>query len=171
MPQSTPNTFRPVRSTPVLLNGASGVLASAPCRKSRRTAFIVWQWARKGVSGLHGALAPANLYRYRYRYGRVMRPDFVVLYIVAGSFTAALAGLTQPTGRSSFPATFISVTICLLWPLFLWPALSALTEAARRGPSTSRALATHRPATRLISSPAAGGAAQRRTANATTIEK
>ena len=99
-----------------------------------------------------------------------MRPDFVVLYIVAGSFTAALAGLTQPTGRSSFPATFISMTICLLWPLFLWPALSALTEAARRGPSTSRALATHRLVTRSISSPAAG-AAQRRTANATTIEK
>ena len=96
-----------------------------------------------------------------------MRPDFVVLYIVAGSFTAALAGLTQPTGQV-LPATFISMTICLLWPLFLWPALSALTDAARRGPS--RALATHRPATRLISSPAAGGAAQRRTANATTIE-
>ena len=100
-----------------------------------------------------------------------MRPDFVVLYIVAGSYTAALAGLTQPTGRSSFPATFISMTICLLWPLFLWPALSALTEAARRGPSTSRALATHRPATRLISSPAAGGVAQRRTANVITTER
>ena len=113
----------------------------------------------------------ANLYHCRYRYGRVMRPDFVVLYIEAGSFTAALSGLTQPTGRGAFPATFISMTICLLWPLFLWPALSAITDAARRGPSTSRALATHRPATRLISSPGAGGAAQRRTANATTIEK
>ena len=38
-----------------------------------------------------------------------MLPDFVVLYIVAGAFTAALAGLTQPTGLSSFPATFISM--------------------------------------------------------------
>ena len=37
---NTPNTFKPVRSTPVLPNGASGVLAFAPCRKSRRTAFM-----------------------------------------------------------------------------------------------------------------------------------
>jgi len=100
-----------------------------------------------------------------------MLPELVVLYIVAGAFTATLAGLTEPTGLSSFPATIVSIFICLLWPLFLWPALSALTEAPPRGPSTSPALATHRPATRLISSPAAGGAAPRRTANATTIEK
>jgi hypothetical protein len=133
--------------------------------------LLGWQWARKGVLGLHGALAAANLYHCRSRYGRVMRPDFVILYIVTGSFTAALAGPTQPTGRSSFPASFISMTICLLWPLFLWPALSALTEAARRGTSTSRALTTHRPATRLISSPAAGGVAQCRTANVITTER
>ena len=62
-----------------------------------------------------------------------MHPELVVLYIVAGAFTAAIAGLTMPTGLSSLPATFISMSICLLWPLFLWPALSALTEAARRG--------------------------------------
>ena len=29
-----------------------------------------------------------------------MHPELVVLYIVAGAFTAALAGLTMPTGRS-----------------------------------------------------------------------
>jgi hypothetical protein len=107
-------------------------------------------YRRKGVPGLHGALAAANLYHCRYRYGCVMRPHFVVLYVVTGSFTAALACLTHPTGRSSFPASFIFVTICLLWPLFLWPALSALSEATRRGPSASRALATHRPATRAL---------------------
>ena len=165
------NTFRPVRSTPVPRNGASGALDFALCRKPRRTAFVGQQWYHKGVPGLHEALAPANLYHCRYRCGRAMRPELVVLYIVAGAFTAALAGLTKPTGRDTFPATLISMTICLLWPLFLWPVLSALTEAARRGPTTSRALATRRPATRLISSPAAGGVAQRRTAEATTIER
>jgi hypothetical protein len=171
MPQNMPNTFRPARSMPVLLNGASGVLAFAPCRKSRRTALVDWQWHRKGVPRLREAIAPANLYHCRYRYGRAMRPELVVLYIVAGAFTAALAGLTQPTGRNSFSATLISMTICLLWPLVLWPVLSAFTEAARCGPSTSRALATRRPATRLISSPSAGGVAQRRTADVTTIER
>jgi hypothetical protein len=40
MPQNVPNTFRPARSMPVLLNGESGVPAFEPCRKSRRTAFI-----------------------------------------------------------------------------------------------------------------------------------
>jgi hypothetical protein len=99
MPQNMPNTFRPARSMPVLLNGASGVLAFAPCRKSRRTALVDWQWHRKGVPRLREAIAPANLYHCRYRYGRAMRPELVVLYIVAGAFTAALAGLTQPTGR------------------------------------------------------------------------
>jgi hypothetical protein len=34
-----------------------------------------------------------------------MYPELVVLYIVAGAFTAALAGLTMPTGQSSFPRT------------------------------------------------------------------
>ena len=61
-----------------------------------------------------------------------MYPELVVLYIVAGAFTAALAGLTMPTGQSSFSATFISMSICLLWPLFLWPVLSAFGEASRR---------------------------------------
>jgi hypothetical protein len=61
-----------------------------------------------------------------------MYPELVVLYIVAGAFTAALAGLTMPTGQSSFPATFISMSICLLWPLFLWPVLSVFGEASRR---------------------------------------
>jgi hypothetical protein len=86
-----------------------------------------------------------------------MLPELVVLHIVAWAFTAAPAGLIERTELRSFPATIVSISICLLWPLFLWPALSALTEAARRGPSTLRALATHRPATKLISSPAAGG--------------
>jgi hypothetical protein len=66
-----------------------------------------------------------------------MHPELVVLYIVAGAFTAALAGLTMPTGRTSLPATFISISICLLWPLFLWPALSAFGEAALRRPSAN----------------------------------
>ena len=67
-----------------------------------------------------------------------MRPELVVLYIVAGAFTAALAGLTKPTGQSSLPAIFISMSICLLWPLFLWPVLSAFGKAALRRPSASR---------------------------------
>jgi hypothetical protein len=62
-----------------------------------------------------------------------MYPELVVLYIVAGAFTAA--GLTMPTGQSSFPATFISMSICLLWPLFLWPVLSAFGEVSRRLPA------------------------------------
>jgi hypothetical protein len=74
-----------------------------------------------------------------------MYPEAVVLYIVAGAFTAALAGLTMPTGQSSFPATFISMFICLLWPLFLWPVLSAFGEAALRRPSAKlRSAMKHR---------------------------
>jgi hypothetical protein len=42
-----------------------------------------------------------------------MHPELVVLYIVAGAFTAALAGLTMPPRRSSLPRR----------PIFLCPSV------------------------------------------------
>jgi hypothetical protein len=59
-----------------------------------------------------------------------MYPELVFLYIVAGAFTAALAGLTMPTGQSSLPATFISMSICLLWPLFFGRYFQLLAKPA-----------------------------------------
>jgi hypothetical protein len=136
------NTFRPVRSTPALWNGASGAPDFTRRRKSCRTASMSSRWKSKGTQDLHEALVLANLNHRRCQCGRTMRSELVVVYIVVGAFTAALASLTHPTERSSLPTTFVSMSICFLWPFFLWPTLLALVP--------------HRTATKPISPPTVG---------------
>jgi hypothetical protein len=59
-----------------------------------------------------------------------MYPELVVLYIVAGAFTAALAGLTMPTEQSSFPATFISCLSACCGPCFFGRYFQLLAKPA-----------------------------------------
>ena len=125
---SRPNTFKPVR------RHRYSRMARVACWLLRLVANLAERllWVGNG----HAKACWAFMERSRPPSFIIIDPDTVASCVLTLSyftllpvFTAALAGLTQPIGRSSLPASFISMTICLRWPLFLWPALSALIEA------------------------------------------
>jgi hypothetical protein len=57
-----------------------------------------------------------------------MSSDFLILYIVAGAYTAALAGLTKPKSWSYLSAIFIATSIGSFWPVFFWPVIYDLAK-------------------------------------------
>jgi hypothetical protein len=57
-----------------------------------------------------------------------MSSDFLILYIVAGTYTAALGGLTKPKSWRYLSAIFVAALIGSLWPVFFWPVIYDLAK-------------------------------------------